>query len=89
MQNHKLFVNSSNTVMQDLRKKAARLVSAKCALASRVDSFHESIDGHVGDSLRADIEQKLDKLQEPPPVKQAKALPAPIDQARKKRGGRR
>ncbi|WAQ96549.1 PRP31-like protein, partial [Mya arenaria] len=74
---------------QDLRKKASRLVSAKCALAARVDSFHESVDGKIGDSLRADIEQKLDRLQEPPPVKHAKALPVPIDQARKKRGGRR
>lgn len=58
-------------------------------MAARVDSFHESQDGHTGDQLRADIEAKLDKLQEPPPVKQAKALPAPIDQPRKKRGGRR
>jgi U4/U6 small nuclear ribonucleoprotein PRP31 len=64
-------------------------VSAKCALAARVDSCHESVDGSYGDQFRTDIEGKLDKLQEPPPVKQAKALPAPIDQARKKRGGRR
>ncbi|KAL4240096.1 U4/U6 small nuclear ribonucleoprotein Prp31 [Mactra antiquata] len=73
----------------DLKKKAARLISAKCALAARVDYCHESIDGSIGDQFRADIEGKLDKLQEPPPVKRAKALPAPIDQARKKRGGRR
>lgn len=33
--------------LQDLRRKAARLVSAKCTLASRVDSFHESSDGKV------------------------------------------
>lgn len=76
-------------MFQDLRKKAVRLVSAKCALAARVDSFHESMDGSTGDALRTDIEGKLDKLQEPPPVKKAKALPTPIDQARKKRGGRR
>ncbi|NWZ30264.1 PRP31 protein, partial [Asarcornis scutulata] len=31
----------------DLRRKAARLVSAKCTLAARVDSFHESQDGKV------------------------------------------
>ena len=74
---------------QDLRKKAARLVSAKCALASRVDACHESQSGSVGEAMRTDIEGKLDKLQEPPPVKQVKALPAPIEQQRKKRGGRR
>lgn len=73
----------------DLRKKAARLVAAKCTLAARVDSFHESVDGAIGDSLRAEIEQKLDKLQEPPPVKTVKPLPAPIEQSRKRRGGRR
>ncbi|KAL3876972.1 hypothetical protein ACJMK2_034744 [Sinanodonta woodiana] len=73
----------------DLRKKAARLVSAKVTLAARVDSFHESLDGTVGDNLRTEILSKLDKLQEPPPVKAIKPLPAPIDPTRKKRGGRR
>lgn len=33
---------------QDLRRKAARLVAAKCTLAARVDSFHESSEGKVG-----------------------------------------
>lgn len=33
--------------LQDLRRKAARLVSAKCTLAARVDSFHESAEGKV------------------------------------------
>ena len=75
--------------LQDLRRKASRLVAAKCSLASRVDSFHESQDGVIGDRLLADIEGKLDKLTEPPPVKRAKPLPAPIEQSKKKRGGRR
>ncbi|KAH6943721.1 hypothetical protein HPB50_025873 [Hyalomma asiaticum] len=73
----------------DLRRKASRLLAAKCVLAARVDSFHESPDGTVGVSLREEVERKLDKLQEPPPVKQVKPLPPPIDQNRKKRGGRR
>ncbi|KAJ8392816.1 hypothetical protein AAFF_G00070200 [Aldrovandia affinis] len=82
----------------DLRRKAARLVSAKCALAARVDSFHESVDGKVraqgrvtkvGYDLKEEIERKFDKWQEPPPVKQVKPLPAPLDGQRKKRGGRR
>lgn len=73
----------------DLRRKAARLVACKCTLAARVDSFHESSLGNVGGVLREEIERKLDKLQEPPPVKQVKPLPAPIDQPRKKRGGKR
>uniref|UniRef100_A0AAR2LPQ8 U4/U6 small nuclear ribonucleoprotein Prp31 n=1 Tax=Pygocentrus nattereri TaxID=42514 RepID=A0AAR2LPQ8_PYGNA len=73
----------------DLRRKAARLVSAKCTLAARVDSFHESPDGKVGYDLKEEIERKFDKWQEPPPVKQVKPLPAPLDPSRKKRGGRR
>eukprot|EP00058_Branchiostoma_floridae_P009871 XP_002595359.1 hypothetical protein BRAFLDRAFT_118990 [Branchiostoma floridae] len=73
----------------DLRKKAARLVSAKCTLAARVDSFHESASGVVGSNLKDEIQKKLDKWQEPPPVKHEKPLPAPIDPGRKKRGGRR
>ncbi|MGH0173939.1 UNVERIFIED_CONTAM: hypothetical protein FKN15_066466 [Acipenser sinensis] len=74
---------------KDLRRKAARLVSAKCTLAARVDSFHESTDGKVGYDLKEEIERKFDKWQEPPPVKQVKPLPAPLDGQRKKRGGRR
>uniref|UniRef100_A0A671K9U5 U4/U6 small nuclear ribonucleoprotein Prp31 n=1 Tax=Sinocyclocheilus anshuiensis TaxID=1608454 RepID=A0A671K9U5_9TELE len=54
----------------DLRRKAARLVAAKCTLAARVDSFHESADGKVGYDLKEEIERKFDKWQEPPPVKQ-------------------
>ncbi|XP_039597520.1 U4/U6 small nuclear ribonucleoprotein Prp31 [Polypterus senegalus] len=73
----------------DLRRKAARLVAAKCTLAARVDSFHESADGKVGYDLKEEIERKFDKWQEPPPVKQVKPLPAPLDGQRKKRGGRR
>lgn len=73
----------------DLRRKAAKLLAAKCSLAARIDSFHGSRDGSKGESLRADVEKKLEKLQEPPPVKTVKPLPAPIDIARKKRGGRR
>uniref|UniRef100_A0A4W6D2U4 U4/U6 small nuclear ribonucleoprotein Prp31 n=1 Tax=Lates calcarifer TaxID=8187 RepID=A0A4W6D2U4_LATCA len=72
-----------------LWRKAARLVAAKCTLAARVDSFHESSDGKVGYDLKEEIERKFDKWQEPPPVKQVKPLPAPLDGQRKKRGGRR
>uniref|UniRef100_A0A3P8WW50 U4/U6 small nuclear ribonucleoprotein Prp31 n=1 Tax=Cynoglossus semilaevis TaxID=244447 RepID=A0A3P8WW50_CYNSE len=54
----------------DLRRKAARLVAAKCTLAARVDSFHGSSDGKVGYDLKEEIERKFDKWQEPPPVKQ-------------------
>ena len=39
--------------------------------------------------LREEIEKKIEKFQEPPPVKAAKALPAPLEAPKKRRGGRR
>jgi len=73
----------------DLRRKVARLVGAKVTLAARVDSFHESTDGTLGGEYKEEILKKIDKLMEPPAVKAIRALPAPIEGPRKKRGGRR
>lgn len=64
-------------------------MGAKCVLAARVDACHESTDGQIGQMFRDEIEKKLDKLQEPPPVKFIKPLPKPIEASRKKRGGKR
>jgi hypothetical protein len=50
-------------LFKDLRRKAARLVAAKCALAARVDASHECRQGTIGDTFREEIEKKLDKLQ--------------------------
>lgn len=58
-------------------------------MAARVDAFHQCPDGAMGQMYREEIEKKLDKLQEPPPVKFVKPLPKPIDPGRKKRGGKR
>ena len=74
---------------QDLRAKASRIVAAKATLAARVDSMHGNPDGSYGKILYEEVEKKLEKLQEPPPVKAVKPLPAPIDEPGKKRGGRR
>lgn len=73
----------------DYRRKAAHLVANKCTIAARIDACHASPDGSQGKLLRDKIERSLDKLQEPPPVKQVKPLPPPIDNPRKKRGGKR
>ncbi|KXJ71059.1 U4/U6 small nuclear ribonucleoprotein Prp31 [Aedes albopictus] len=73
----------------DMRRKAARLVASKSTLAARVDACHESHMGEIGQRFREDIEKKLDKLQEPPPVKLIKPLPKPIEGGKKKRGGKR
>lgn len=77
------------SVPQDLRRKVARVLASKATLAARIDSFHQSRDGHLGTELRSEVNMRIEKLQEPPPVKSIKPLAAPLEQARKKRGGRR
>lgn len=64
-------------------------MAAKSTLAARVDASHQSPDGKIGKMFREEIEKKLDKLQEPPPVKSVKALPKPVDPPKKRRGGKR
>jgi len=89
---HTGFIYYSNIVQDlppDIRRKASRLVASKCALAARVDSFHEYLDGTQGDFYLEEIEKKIDKLKEPPETKASKALPAPLEGPKKKRGGRR
>lgn len=73
----------------ELRRKVSRLVAAKCTLAARVDSCHEAQSGQKGADMRAEIERKLEKMQEPPPPKAPKPLPRPDDPYRKKRAGKR
>ncbi|VDN14880.1 unnamed protein product [Dibothriocephalus latus] len=63
----------------DLRIRASRLLANKVTLAARVDSFHQSQDGTIGEQFLLEVEKKIDKWQEPPPVKQIKPLPAPLD----------
>merc|ERR1719412_545352 len=89
---HTGFIYYSDLVQKlppDLRRKTARVVGSKCALAARVDSFHEQPHGNIGKGFREEIEKKIEKFQEPPPVKAAKALAAPIEAPKKRRGGRR
>lgn len=73
----------------DIRRKASRIVANKTTLAARVDSQHEAPLGDVGQSMKDEIEKKIEKWQEPPPVKAIRALKAPMDAPKKKRGGRR
>ncbi|KAI8340775.1 hypothetical protein BC941DRAFT_392423 [Chlamydoabsidia padenii] len=74
---------------QDLRRKATKIISGKATLAGRIDQSRASTDGHLGKQLRDEIDQKLEKLQEPPPSKNIKALPVPDEGPKKKRGGKR
>jgi len=89
---HTGFVYYSELVQDcppDIRRKVARVVGTKVTLAARVDSFHQAPDGNVGVDYREDVMKRIEKLVEPPQVKHVKALPAPVDAPKKKRGGRR
>lgn len=72
-----------------LRMRACRLLASKSTLAARVDSTRGDPTGKTGRNLRDEIKKKIEKWQEPPPAKQAKPLPVPDSEPKKKRGGRR
>lgn len=76
-------------IPNDLKKQAIRIVSAKMVLATRADVSNYSKDGSLGEDLKQQCLQRLDKLTEPPPNSGVKALPAPDDKPSRKRGGRR
>jgi U4/U6 small nuclear ribonucleoprotein PRP31 len=73
----------------DYKRKAVRVLSAKVALASRVDCAKESRDGHLGRKFREEIEKKIELILQPPPGKATKALPVPDEGPKKRRGGKR
>eukprot|EP00182_Erythrolobus_australicus_P005028 CAMPEP_0185832008 /NCGR_PEP_ID=MMETSP1353-20130828/1833_1 /TAXON_ID=1077150 /ORGANISM="Erythrolobus australicus, Strain CCMP3124" /LENGTH=586 /DNA_ID=CAMNT_0028530137 /DNA_START=75 /DNA_END=1835 /DNA_ORIENTATION=- len=88
--------------VQDTRaqRKCARVVAAKLALCTRADanfsraslcSDSEPTRGHMGATLRAEIESKLEAWALPPPMRTVRPLPVPDagQHQRKRRGGRR
>ncbi|RAK95763.1 U4/U6-U5 snRNP complex subunit PRP31 [Aspergillus ibericus CBS 121593] len=76
-------------VPNDLKRQAIRIVSAKMVLATRADVSKYSPDGSLGEELKQQCFQRLEKLTEPAPNSGVKALPAPDDKPSRKRGGRR
>lgn len=80
-----------------LRRKALKMMAGKVSLAARVDC-HQSSVSHLADvasadlegvKLRREMEEKIQKLQEPSKAKTKKALPLPEEKKRAKRGGKR
>lgn len=91
-QNHAGLIYSCEIVRKtptEFRNKAGRYVASKLALLARVDAYHEIADSSLGESYRNEILKKLDKIQEPPPLKAMKALPVPQETRKKRRGGQR
>jgi U4/U6 small nuclear ribonucleoprotein PRP31 len=77
------------TVPSHLCGKMLRQLGAKVVLAARIDYFRGAKDGEKGRSLLDDLNQKVDKLLEAPIVSKIKPLPAPIDEPKKHRAGRK
>jgi len=74
---------------KEYRRKATKLLAAKCTLAARVDACHQAPNGEIGQKFRDEVMEKIEKMQEAPPSVRNRALPRPDDEPRKKRGGRR
>ncbi|KAJ1945901.1 U4/U6-U5 snRNP complex subunit prp31 [Linderina macrospora] len=77
------------SVPEDFRNKMMRKVSAKCALAARIDAQHESADGSLGLKFRTDLDTQVAKLLEAAPSNNIKPLPKPDDAPKKRRAGRK
>ncbi|KAK4192650.1 hypothetical protein QBC35DRAFT_198160 [Podospora australis] len=73
----------------DLKKQAMKMFANKIVMCARTDCFHQFRDGSEGERLRDECLDRLDKLQQKPNSKGARALPAPDDKPSRKRGGRR
>ncbi|KAN0019507.1 hypothetical protein ACTFIU_002721 [Dictyostelium citrinum] len=73
-----------------LQVKALRTLTGRVSIAARVDAQQDSsFYGETGRQYRDEILAKIEKWQEPPPQKQDKALPAPDEGKRTKRGGQK
>merc|ERR1719300_826357 len=74
---------------RSMRQKVLRLVAAKVALAARVDANQSVVSSALGTKYFQDCTKKIEKWMEPPPAKPPKALPAPDEKPRRKRGGKK
>lgn len=73
----------------EVMKSVMRIISGKIILAARIDLAKTSPSGQLGQKYLEDIHVKIDKLLTPPESQSVKALPVPVEQKSKKRGGRR
>ncbi|CUM67045.1 uncharacterized protein PRCAT00004734001 [Priceomyces carsonii] len=74
---------------EDIIKPALRIVSGKVILAARLDLSKASPNGSFGKRILQEINSKIEKLLTPPENHPDRALPIPVDQKSKKRGGKR
>ncbi|KAH6854413.1 hypothetical protein B0I37DRAFT_29698 [Chaetomium sp. MPI-CAGE-AT-0009] len=77
------------SIPSDIKKQAIKMFANKIVMCARTDCFHQFRDGSEGERLKDECLDRLDKLQQKPLSKGARALPAPDDKPSRKRGGRR
>lgn len=77
------------TVREDVKIQAMRILAGKTVLVARVDMVHSAPDGSMGQQLKEECERRFDKLTEVNKNAGTRALPAPDDKPSRKRGGRR
>mmetsp|Transcript_16187 Transcript_16187/g.27889 ORF Transcript_16187/g.27889 Transcript_16187/m.27889 type:complete len:503 (+) Transcript_16187:3-1511(+) len=75
--------------LSDHRRKAMRVVAGRVALAARLDATKSDPKGQAGQAWHEEIKGKLFKWHAPAPGKTKRALPVPVIDAKKKRGGKR
>ncbi|RLV95789.1 U4/U6 small nuclear ribonucleoprotein Prp31 [Spathaspora sp. JA1] len=73
----------------DIIRSVMRIISGKVILAARIDLSKSSPQGELGRKFLEEINNKIEKLLTPPDQTPDKALPVPIEQKSKKRGGKR
>eukprot|EP01064_Diplonema_japonicum_P004615 TRINITY_DN13030_c0_g1_i1.p1 TRINITY_DN13030_c0_g1~~TRINITY_DN13030_c0_g1_i1.p1 ORF type:complete len:490 (+),score=121.54 TRINITY_DN13030_c0_g1_i1:45-1514(+) len=71
----------------EYKRKAVGLVANKATLSIRADADRSISDGSYGKQLREQVFETIKKWKERPPAKIDKALPAPRDNAKRKRAG--
>lgn len=83
------FCSLVQSVPEDVRPQAIRQISGKLILAARIDATHAHPDGSTGTVFKDQLVKKLDKLSEPPELKEQRALKAPNDPLKSRRGGKK
>ena len=89
---HVGYINECELVQSvpvSILKNVRRIVSNKASLAARSDAYNNCPDGSKGKKFREIIEDRISKLLAPPQPRKQKALPAPNDMPKTRRGGER
>ncbi|MES1920243.1 hypothetical protein MHBO_001934 [Bonamia ostreae] len=74
---------------EEFQTKALRLLSAKVSLAVRLDCHQTDRSNEKGHKYKEEIQNRVEKWQEPPEIQPVKPLPLPAERRKSKRAGKR